>query len=155
MAQFIESGAEFKKTEHIVPFIAGFVLFVSSFLPWVSFSMFNVTKSANAFSVSGGLGVLCLFSAFVAMGTAFLRDIALRGGGQIASAVLAFLSLLIVWSKMPGFSSQGPGGQQMKELQEAVSKMGGMSLNVGAYLFLITGIALVVIGIWTFQKNKA
>ena len=136
MLSLVQSGSEFKKLDHAVPAIAGCLLLVSTVLPWISFAM----MSFNAFSVSGAVATFGILGAIIALGSSALQSSVQRAISQIASGVVALLSLL------------GMGSNP--EIAAATASAANTNYQVGFYLFVVVALVLIGFGVWTYSKSS-
>lgn len=134
--------------------IAGILLLVSVFLPWFSVSSWGMKTSISPkdFSVflmvAGSIGgLLALFGSVVRM------DNYLGGCIQLGAGVAAIVSFfgLIFSHSSEGMSEMNMGGNpSFSQVIEAIGKVG----DVGFYLYFITSIVLIVIGLIRMNLKK-
>ena len=123
-------------TDQLVGPIGGLILFISLFLPLVSFLGFGV----SLISISGIYAIIGIILALAGMGSAFLARENARGILQGIVGVVAVVSMgLIVLSTFGNYSSYGIGLFQV--------------MGIGFYLFIIGGLILIVGGMMGLRKG--
>jgi len=110
--------------------VAGLILFISVFLPWVSAFGFSV----SALQLSSLLGIIGILGGLVAMGAVLLEKMNARGvlHGGIGLLVLAVIIITM--------------GESVLSVSQYSGSILGM-LGVGFYLFIISPILMIVGGL--------
>lgn len=131
----------------LIGLIGAALLFISVFLPWVSFSLGGFGISYSGIAVSGALGAIGIIASLGCVLAALVATPSVRGIARILMGVLALLVMLIVWFSQLGISTPSVPREYWQEVERLVST------GVGFYLYIISSIAIVLGGILEVREG--
>lgn len=127
-----------------VSLVFSFLLLVSVFLPWLSFSSFGMNISISGNHLSESLGIAAVVGGVAAAGFCFFRGDRWSGLIHVLVGVTAISVFFLFLSSYPSLNlDEGPFRGLTLDIMDVLKENG----TAGLYLYLFSSVGLVISGI--------